>query len=374
MGDGTEEMNTRHEHSQTSSGAGESSTTERIGSAAHISDANDAVSDAAYGEGLAGAAFHDSMTGMPASEDTVSAPYAENLTGDPYGERTGTYIHSPVASSDADDAPDADDPDIETNRDQIEHTRAELSETIDAIQQKLSPSNLADQARETVREATIGKAQDMASNVSDTAMSAVSNVGDTAKGAGNTLIETIKQNPVPAALTAIGVGWLFTSMRKNSSAQVNYRYNENVPYTYSDDYTSGRSRGIGQTSGGSIDQMQSRAGDLAGQAQDTAGQISNQVQGAAGETVSQAQDAARRATTMMRDNSLGVGVAAFALGLVAGLAIPETEKEDQLMGERRDSLAQRAQQTVQETAQKVQTVAQEAVTAGKQKAQDQNLM
>src|SRR5215210_1533617 len=71
-------------------------------------------------------------------------------------------------------------------RAQIEQTRSEMSETIDAIQEKLSPDNLKEQAQEMVREATVGRAQEM-----------VSNVSDTAKGFGSNMLDTIKENPLP---------------------------------------------------------------------------------------------------------------------------------------------------------------------------------
>lgn len=42
-------------------------------------------------------------------------------------------------------------------RAEIQQTRAEMSETIDAIQEKLSPQRVMEQARETVRDATVGR-------------------------------------------------------------------------------------------------------------------------------------------------------------------------------------------------------------------------
>jgi len=357
------------------------------------------VSDAAFENDLAGAAFSDNLTGQPASETLTSAPYAEGSLDDPYGERSGTYVGTAGAGADV-DAGD-DDADIEAERLDIERTRAHMSDTIDAIQDKLSPSNLADQAKETVRDATIGKAQDMVSNVSDTARDAVSNVGDTARGAGGGFIDTIKQNPIPAALAGIGLGWLFMNARKSSSSS-SYRQYDSMPYTYSSDYTSGRSagtpgthytfgddQGLTDKAGNAVNQAQAKASDLAQGAQNAAGQIGDQVQGTAAQTYGQAQEAVQRAsgqaqetiqrasgtfTDTLQSNPIAVGAAAIALGIAAGLAIPETPQENQLMGETRDTLAQRAQETVQQTAQKVQTVAQEAVSAGKQEAQDQNLM
>ncbi len=94
-------------------------------------------------------------------------------------------------------------------RNNIEHTRAEMSETIDALQERLNPQTLKEQAREqvreqyeevksTVRDATIGKAEAMMQNASDT-------VSETS----SSIMDTIRENPIPAALVGIGLGWLF---------------------------------------------------------------------------------------------------------------------------------------------------------------------
>src|SRR5919202_1910660 len=75
-----------------------------------------------------------------------------------------------------------------------------MSTTIDAITERLSPDNVKEQVKEqmaeqvrdvrdTVREATIGKAEDM-----------VRSAGETVSDARAGVIETIKQNPIPAAL------------------------------------------------------------------------------------------------------------------------------------------------------------------------------
>jgi hypothetical protein len=61
----------------------------------------------------------------------------------------GPRTFSPVSDSDSPD-------DIQRD---IEETRDRLSETIDAIQDKLSPDKLRTQATDAVREATIGRAE-----------------------------------------------------------------------------------------------------------------------------------------------------------------------------------------------------------------------
>jgi len=96
----------------------------------------------------------------------------------------------------------------------IEQTRVEMSETVDAIQEKLSPAHLAQQSKDVVRDATVGMVQDVAGSVVDTAKGVVSRPGSTATQAGSAVAESIKQNPVPVALIGIGLGWLLLRARQ----------------------------------------------------------------------------------------------------------------------------------------------------------------
>ncbi|MBF6589614.1 MAG: DUF3618 domain-containing protein [Ktedonobacterales bacterium] len=91
---------------------------------------------------------------------------------------------------------------------EIEQTRAEMTGTIDAIQERLSPQRLKQQAQDAIHDATIGRVEQV-----------VSNVQDSARGAGNTILGTIRANPLPAALVGAGLGWLFIKGRQNAQAQ-----------------------------------------------------------------------------------------------------------------------------------------------------------
>ena len=120
------------------------------------------------------------------------------------------------------------------------------------------------------------------------------------------------------------------------------------------------------TAGQAVDQVQQAAGQVAGQVQETAGQVVGQVQ----ETAVQARG---RLEQMLHDNPLQVGVLALALGGALGLAAPSTPREQQVMGEARDRLVDRVQETAQETMQKVQRVAEEDGGAAADEARYQGL-
>ena len=89
-------------------------------------------------------------------------------------------------------------------RAEIEHTREEMSETIDAIQERLRPGNIVAGAAERVREATTEGVRNMAESASETARNAMEQTremtGDVA--------EFGRENAIPAALIGVGVAWL----------------------------------------------------------------------------------------------------------------------------------------------------------------------
>jgi ElaB/YqjD/DUF883 family membrane-anchored ribosome-binding protein len=265
---------------------------------------------------------------------------------------------------------------IEVTRIEIERTRAGMSETVDAIQERLNPENLKEQAKDRVKEATVGKAQE----------------------AGSGLVNTIRQNPLPAALTGIGLGWLLVNARKQSSSRPPYRdatyrdaaYVEgystgayppaSYPPRYEDESGSSASHALGNARdkvGETATQAQDKAGELAGRAQDKAGQVANSTQDRVGNLGNQARYQAQRASggfqRILQENPLTVGTLAVGVGAAVGLAIPETSKEHEVMGEARDNLVDKAQEKVQETQQKVQQVAGEAQNAAQQEAENQGL-
>jgi ElaB/YqjD/DUF883 family membrane-anchored ribosome-binding protein len=316
-------------------------------------------------------------------------------------------------------------------RAEIEKTRAHISETVNIIQERLSPERLKEQAQdmavqlkeqaqEKIRDATIGRIEEMADNVNRKTRSASYSV-----------VETIKHNPVPAALAGLGLGWLLVEGFRNSGQYRPYqgnggtyrtRYYETGGYpvhqgglseTWNEaqekvgETWSGAQEKVGEIAGqtreqvaeigsqarekvgqltqqvqGQASQVMDQASQLGGQAREKAEQLSHQAREQAQYLGSQVQEQAQRAKSQfwqtMEENPLMVGAAALALGLVVGLSLPETPYENRLMGEARDNLMDKAQEMGQDTMQKVQnvaqSVAQEAQRVAKEEAENQELL
>ena len=256
------------------------------------------------------------------------------------------------------------EPRPEEIREEIEQTRLEMGETIDAIQEKLSPDNMKEQAKEAVRAATIGRAEE-----------AMDDATQSVKGAGNRMLDTIKQNPIPAALIGIGVGWLVMQNRSSNG----------YTQTYGQGQGQQRLREVASTGMGqaeqAVGQIQEQAGHVVGQAQHQAEQVVSQAQQTAEQTVGQLQYTAGRVTDrtqgqlrqLMQENPLALGGVALALGVAAGLALPETPQENRMMGQAHDRVVEQVKTQVEETQQKVQRVAEEAQKAATEEAKNQDL-
>jgi len=214
-------------------------------------------------------------------------------------------------------------------RSEIDRTRDDMSETIDAIQDRLNPRNVVSRAAGNVREATMGKVRQMAHDVHDS----------------GGILERIRENPIPAALAAASLAWIAFGGRRGPRPQY--------------------SRAIyGSTRGGESYVREARIdlGDDAEQSSESwAGRTgwNDDARHSVHRAGSQMRAAQRRARHMTDERPFAAGAIAAALGLAIGLAIPETEREDELMGSAKDALIERGRETVRDAAGRVQNAAAE---------------
>ena len=273
-----------------------------------------------------------------------------------------------------DRAADADD--TGAIRADIQETRERMSDTLGEIGERLNPSHITEQVKQNVRDATIGRVENMARSAAD-------RVNETRY----TMMDTIRENPIPAAMVGIGLGWLFVSGRRQSP-YAGERYTA-TEYGYAGSpYGSDRYAGGSGGEPGTMERVRERAGEvgqnvketaggLANRAQETVGQVTSRAQDVAGTVAEQSRYQARRVEDRFYENPLAIGAVTVALGLAAGLAIPATQKEVELMGDARDQLVDRARDVAQETKDKVQHVAERAVgeaqTTAKEAAREEGL-
>ena len=96
--------------------------------------------------------------------------------------------------------------------------------------------------------------------------------------------------------------------------------------------------------------------------------VKSKITGATPDT-GQVKDGAKQAVGVAQSNPLGLAVGAAAVGFLAGMLIPETQKEHEKLGGMADQVKQQAQSTAQEALQHGKEVAQETAQAAKDTAQ-----
>jgi uncharacterized protein YjbJ (UPF0337 family) len=294
----------------------------------------------------------------------------------------------------------------------IERTRADFSSTIDAIQQKLTPSELKNQAVDYALSTTPG---------------AVS-VG---------LVNMVRENPIPVAMIGIGFAWLLAASRQPTTYVAGTRrragrrgtsYPDMETSTYDStfdttsrgvrtdrvgrtSYSTGRgtsegmlsralskvsetAQGLKSKASETAQELKSRASDTAQGLKSRAGDVSQRLSSTASDMGGRVQNAGQSARSRLHDTAqssqvrmsemgemskaqyyrtkesvsqmideqpLIVGALGIALGAALGATLPSTRRENELMGEARDNLLGKVKETALEQAEAVKQTAMQSV-------------
>jgi len=220
----------------------------------------------------------------------------------------------------------------------------------------------------------------LASDAASTAGHMASSAGETAMDTGSSIVELIQQNPLPAALVGIGLGWLYMN---RSAGKPDYRAHSGSHYLYGPDaasqaYRSGQQSGqVSSGVGSMVGRATEQVSDLASSAQehvgDMAGSVQEHVSDLAGTVMDQTQRAPGQIQRMVQERPLTAAVVAASLGAAVGLWLPPTQVENQLLGKANQQVMGRAQEVASETIEKVQDVAQEVKATASEEARSKGL-
>ena len=314
---------------------------------------------------------------------TVASADDENAFVEKYTDETSSETDEGEAAADADDATE----ETEHLRAQIVETRKEMGETIDAIQEKLSFSNISEQvkdqvteqisnayetAKDTVYEATLGKAGKFMKTVGK-------ELSKTDFG------KTLQNNPFPLLLLGLGVGFLAYKNfggKKRKSYRYAYDGEDRRDYRYGGTLANNKSMlksaqgKIGDAASGAYEGVSNAASSAYGGVTSAASSAYEGVSDVASNAYSGVGDYAGRAYEKVGDygtqareqydyyieeNPLAVGAVALAVGAAVGFAIPSTRYESDLMGEYSQQVYDKAQTAASGLVDKVKTVATETV-------------
>lgn len=226
--------------------------------------------------------------------------------------------------------------DAETLEREINQTRAEMNQTLDALEHKLTAGQLLDQCLKFF--------------------------GKTGGEIGSSIGNSVKENPVPFLLTATGVAWMMfgPDRSKRHSGYYESGYSEErYAGTYTDDLYddgsgasgSGNKVRAGATAAGnqlsrSKEALREGVSKTSKTVKDTVSSTSSAVKDSLNRTTVTAQNKAVQAkeqlSVMLEEQPLLLGFLGVAVGAAIGFMLPHTEQEDQLVGEVRDKAIAKA--------------------------------
>jgi len=258
------------------------------------------------------------------------------------------------------------DENTEQLRADIEDTRAEMTQTINEIQERLSPEHLVGQVKETVREATIGKVErvmervgETISEVTEPAREMAGRAGTVIKDAGSSVADSVWRNPIPVALIGLGVGMLLMRNFRGqsySSAGTRQLSQGRVPnYAMGNE---GRMRQT-QTGSGTLDNVKETATDLANRSTQALSDLGTKAKNTASTVTT-------RFEQVLYDNPLALGAVAVAAGTAVGLVLPTTRFESEYIGETGERLVDSVEDVARGALDKVQDAARQMAPEAQQ--------
>jgi ElaB/YqjD/DUF883 family membrane-anchored ribosome-binding protein len=250
--------------------------------------------------------------------------------------------------------------DVNTLEQEIKETRAEMNETLDALEEKLTAGQLLDQCLRFF--------------------------GRSGSEIGSSLGRAVKENPVPVLLTATGIAWMmFSPGRRTSGRSYDYRYGDelypDVDSSVADTSPTLRDRvnysaeAARDQLGRSTEAMREAASRTSETMRDTVNRTSETVRDTVSRTSENVKDTVNRTAYGVRDSMartrniaqeqaqwardrfnmaveeqpLVLGAIGLAVGAAIGALLQPTEYEDRLMGETRDKALAKGKEVAAQT-------------------------
>lgn len=233
----------------------------------------------------------------------------------------------------------------------IDARRANIENIVDALENKLSPGQLFDQALAFTR----------------------NNGGEFFDNLGT----SIKNNPVPVVLATVGVTWLMLGQNQRSHSTGPSLFSQlgdtlsGAAETVSDSLTDAKdhlrqsARQLGEKASGMADTASEKMGEVkqratasTSDARDTLKATSDRTQDA---LLRQGRNLQGTIEYMLKEQPLALAAIGIALGAAIGAALPTTRQEDKLFGQTSDKLASKAKTTMEQTWETVSDVGKDAM-------------
>ena len=204
-------------------------------------------------------------------------------------------------------ATDSDQKNPQTLEREIDQTRAAMDRTLGALERKLSPSHLVEQAMDYLQ----------------------AHWGSMADGVGR----FAKEHPVPTALAGLGIAWMFLAPKTTGDFEYDAYVSGSDNYRDADDEYAG-SRAMNKDES-------TRSDSLIDGAKES---ISSGARYAVQQAQTQTDRLASALTVFAQEQPLVLAALGIALGAAIGAALPESDPEDRWLGPTRDKTVEKAKE------------------------------
>ncbi len=277
----------------------------------------------------------------------------------------------------------------------IENVRGEMDETLDRLNEQLSPraliNGVLDWFDSRKRSSTARRA----------------------KRASGEALNFIRDNPLPVLLTGAGVAWLIAEARDSDGDMSDYEYaydhprsrgvipeadpydvNHTAPYS-GDGPATASEPGIMEKAQAKASEVGHAIGDAAESAKAKVSNVADELKSQAGSAhasmsrqVARGKQRGRRLSRQVQsgyaeaeerfrdavdDYPLAVGAGFLGLGLMAGLLLPRTQTEDEMLGEASDELVDAARAKGEDLLERGKAVAGKVADKAMEEAEKQGL-
>lgn len=229
---------------------------------------------------------------------------------------------------------------------EIDQQRADISNIVNALENKLSPGELIDTA-----------------------------LGYVKGGSGeffNNLSNTVKANPVPTVLTSIGLIWLMAGQNRQPQPHTSSSFSSGSSGPSLTEKLTDKFSGLKQQGAGVRDRTSQMGHDMSSSVADARSRVGESSRHAADSLRQQADRARGGFNHLLTEQPLALGAIGIALGALLAASVPTTRREDELLGQASDQLTDNLRHKAEEGYQKASAVGHDVANQVKQEVENRD--
>ncbi|MEZ5328425.1 MAG: hypothetical protein R3F19_25565 [Verrucomicrobiales bacterium] len=191
------------------------------------------------------------------------------------------------------------------------------------------------------------------------------------------VVRHMKKHPVPYTVAGVGLGWiLFRAFTDSKAEQAPVK--ERLGHAASDagERISHAAQVIAdearETAGAVRDIIGEAASDVAKRARKTADHVADSAKEVRDRIQSDVKQGARELSKSVDEKQLAIGAGLLAAGVIAGLLLPRTRKEDQLLGPARDHLKENLAEAGRDALERGREFVHDSMEAARSRAPGEN--